>query len=519
MLPTPFDSNLQKLEASLPKLCRVRNSSTPVNRLPLELLQIIFELLMGSAEEAEAYQWRAIHSVCSYWRDIALRTPLLWSHVHIRKQYDYTAAEGIRLSNIIPISLRRSGSAPLRVTLEFQGACVEPSEMVDIVAASQRIRELHLLDVHPVTLRSFADEAPQLDFLTIWIADEEEDRDQVRPFNNWQSPRLRTLRMENYTGWKGASIRNLRHLIFLQHSLSEDLIGDLHTLLSLNSRLEDILLPHLGAGSMRMLQIVKALAPIRMPCLKRISTGGCDDAAFFIQEVLVLPDGHAKNYVARDYYTPIKNYHTFWRILEGSQKLYFGNGGLLIGTGGCTSFCVTTQLGLILKLYNVRSGTLPVREIWLGTHRQWMQDTPDNHDDLPDGLKLLGHVQKVILLSDIPFWLHCISYHGLFPSLTELQIHSRQLIHTIKLIILRFIEDRAQAGHPIELLHFVESTRFYPSEAFSTWQESPGEFESVVPRVEFEVVSGSASRMELPSICTTSSTAHEYWRPWDTYMD
>ncbi|KAI0686652.1 hypothetical protein BC835DRAFT_1220195, partial [Cytidiella melzeri] len=69
----------------------VRNRLAPVNRLPPELLGVIFEHTMNPHLPATAIlpkemecRWPVVQSVCRHWRYTAVHTPVLWSYVDVR---------------------------------------------------------------------------------------------------------------------------------------------------------------------------------------------------------------------------------------------------------------------------------------------------------------------------------------------------------------------------------------------------------------------------------------------------
>ncbi|KAJ6628553.1 hypothetical protein B0H10DRAFT_1721180, partial [Mycena sp. CBHHK59/15] len=59
---------------------RDHNAKHPINRLPTEILADSFVLLCDVSKIGDA-SWISCSYVCSSWRQIALDTPELWSHV------------------------------------------------------------------------------------------------------------------------------------------------------------------------------------------------------------------------------------------------------------------------------------------------------------------------------------------------------------------------------------------------------------------------------------------------------
>ena len=66
-----------------------RNGTLAISRVPPELLAHAF-LLVCEASELGDYSWIVCSHICSYWRRIALETPVLWSHLV------FTSAEWVR---------------------------------------------------------------------------------------------------------------------------------------------------------------------------------------------------------------------------------------------------------------------------------------------------------------------------------------------------------------------------------------------------------------------------------------
>ncbi|KAG8698114.1 hypothetical protein FRC08_006130, partial [Ceratobasidium sp. 394] len=67
-------------------LATMRNNSamlTRINTLPPEILASIFILSRNHRTRNDNFRFHDLASVCAYWRDIALNTPDLWTHVDI----------------------------------------------------------------------------------------------------------------------------------------------------------------------------------------------------------------------------------------------------------------------------------------------------------------------------------------------------------------------------------------------------------------------------------------------------
>ncbi|KAI0691996.1 hypothetical protein BC835DRAFT_93151 [Cytidiella melzeri] len=208
----------QRAERLLWTIRCVQNRSAPVNRLPPELLGVIFEHLMDlqvpahPSNELMEYQWPVVQSVCRYWRDTAVHTPLLWSYVRIRNPHAKQAQPG--LASTI---LTRSGVVPLTIHIRSQGLNDVVREPCDehlrdqLKANSWRIYELHTEFAEPIVLDSCLQDASQLERM---IINDDTGCLKSSVYGHWRIPKLRTLVAINFTGWRDrGGFRTLRHLI------------------------------------------------------------------------------------------------------------------------------------------------------------------------------------------------------------------------------------------------------------------------------------------------------------------
>ncbi|PBK90902.1 hypothetical protein ARMGADRAFT_1166574 [Armillaria gallica] len=59
-----------------------RALSSPIRRLPIDIMREIFFLASSNAADVTDFAWIATHT-CTEWRDIATQTPKLWSKIHV----------------------------------------------------------------------------------------------------------------------------------------------------------------------------------------------------------------------------------------------------------------------------------------------------------------------------------------------------------------------------------------------------------------------------------------------------
>jgi hypothetical protein len=86
-------------------------SAMPVNNLPLEILQVVFELVVGKANRqlhsTEVPTQEILCSVCHVWRELALQDPLLWGTIY------FPTTEGAMQRT--KLFIQRSATAPLEL--------------------------------------------------------------------------------------------------------------------------------------------------------------------------------------------------------------------------------------------------------------------------------------------------------------------------------------------------------------------------------------------------------------------
>ncbi|KAI0330911.1 hypothetical protein GY45DRAFT_1323043 [Cubamyces sp. BRFM 1775] len=118
------------------------NNMAPAFCLPPEILSEIFTFVAIDAYESrqrpqhpriQSYQWLSVTYVCRAWREIALNTPRLWSHIVLTS------------SKIVPEIISRSKKAPLWITGSVDHEGDPRLAMLDrLVEDPMRIKELRL---------------------------------------------------------------------------------------------------------------------------------------------------------------------------------------------------------------------------------------------------------------------------------------------------------------------------------------------------------------------------------------
>ncbi|KAI0682810.1 hypothetical protein BC835DRAFT_1423963 [Cytidiella melzeri] len=517
-----IDKVIEATKTFLRNLRGARNRLAPINRLPPELLGAIFEYLTGSrsllivSKEHERIGSQKFQSVCRHWRLTAVNTPALWTYIRVSS---FRTSERAFAST----SLVRSGVLPLDVNLQ-------DSRFADVIGRrvregvksnSGRIRELFVHEGQFTYINSLVQDASQLEALTITNPTDSADGF----IDNWQIPKLRVFCARGFTGWHKAKFSTLRHLIVDNQVLDCETLRGLYALLSLNPRLEDLVLSRCHSTEYPERPLL-ALPSLDMPCLKRIhvniSRGDDEDPLVgqLIEKKLILQVGHA--IVSLCLKQPPEGYFT------SLQKLFLGNISRsecinIVTTDGQTSFYLKGSYEIFLRqsVHANRSRPLGVHELWLWLDMprlvplKYLEPEEQYKVDWVAGLQAVAGVTKLVLLHDIDAWLDFISRHDLFPSLVELQLHGQE--HGHETTILHFLRERAQTN-PIQTLRFVRDTEAGGKvEAFSHWKKS-SIFLKSARCVVFENPRSGPLRMELPTLCTTESTVHSYWPSWESTM-
>ncbi|KAJ7248670.1 hypothetical protein C8J57DRAFT_1189459 [Mycena rebaudengoi] len=105
-----IDEELESLYVRISALKAKRNTIAPISRLPNELLIRIFIRYAVDSGTLASLKWHKIMFVCRLWREIALASQDLWSHIDVSSSHR---------DERIYHQLDRSGAAPLTVKLAF----------------------------------------------------------------------------------------------------------------------------------------------------------------------------------------------------------------------------------------------------------------------------------------------------------------------------------------------------------------------------------------------------------------
>lgn len=112
------------------------NEAAPINRLPEDVLRLIFTTLCNAQDPGVASREAvSLSHVCSYWRAVALSDTALWARVDILN----TNKKMIRLA------LKRSRSRPVAIDLSYSGVPRRPVDMDLLRRQWHRVKEFSTL--------------------------------------------------------------------------------------------------------------------------------------------------------------------------------------------------------------------------------------------------------------------------------------------------------------------------------------------------------------------------------------
>ena len=257
---------------------RLLNTTASINRLPVEILTRVFEIIQVRRSSKDQFPPRfaiarthdsdlseakeAISSVlvttniCSYWREVVLFTPSLWRHIHLNVQGEYPNSWSYCPP---PSVLLRSYPASIHATICVRTHQVlrpsEPTELYDSLRAiTNRTETLQIawegryqegLGILDLLRYPF----PQLASLTLRInlggSGDLHPTDVPETIFGGELPRLRRLSLWFYTCWSYHTFPNLTH-ISLHHQWIRPSKNEFLDLLESTSCLEFLFLWEAG---------------------------------------------------------------------------------------------------------------------------------------------------------------------------------------------------------------------------------------------------------------------------------
>ncbi|KAL1699793.1 hypothetical protein EV121DRAFT_295801 [Schizophyllum commune] len=267
-----------------------RNTHAAVNKLPSELLELIFAFVQPSYEDFapawpsyKSLEWTSVARVCTRWRSIALSLPTLWSMIDLCHNDDSEVGEAF---------LARSGAEPLTVFFSTEDISLSPCDVQILQAILDhhvsRIHSLHIAvdvddDLENLCARLHC-EPQNLQNLTIF----------VRAFS-WKhspiifggrAPSIRRLIVRECAVWEHNAFADLTHLVICDRvDLDEFTQQPLLDFLSSTPQLEVMIISACAA-----LVSDAVSRRIFLPLLRKLQLEGDSAGDWPLLHVLEIPD-------------------------------------------------------------------------------------------------------------------------------------------------------------------------------------------------------------------------------------
>lgn len=163
LLISTLDDEISRQETALTELRRKRDGIESYVKVHRGLLapfrwipeDIMLEIFMHFKDEwgnkarfSVKHGPLAITGVCQRWRNIALRTPSLWSSIPVAIDSYHDAADWILLEAMLKTWLNRTKSYPLSITISGMGIDIGSTESWSEYAAREALAELLRSSVH-----------------------------------------------------------------------------------------------------------------------------------------------------------------------------------------------------------------------------------------------------------------------------------------------------------------------------------------------------------------------------------
>lgn len=209
-------SEREVLESRLEQAVRLQS---PIQRLPEELLSLIFEIGVMYGDEQDSLMLSNLMLVCRYWRQVAVDSPTLWSRIMTGTHHSIERAR---------LKLDRSKSVPLHVCVDFsprmEYGSVTTETLVhamDLLRSSiWRWKTFHLTvpnrpQAHAALMRC-KESAPLLEVLSVRIChsmQEDHYSSPPLPLFDGRTPRLRSCSFTSFNfNWDLSLVSRLRVL-------------------------------------------------------------------------------------------------------------------------------------------------------------------------------------------------------------------------------------------------------------------------------------------------------------------
>ncbi|KAJ7660180.1 hypothetical protein DFH06DRAFT_1130082 [Mycena polygramma] len=222
-----LDKLTMQREANLEQVLQYKKATRPMRRLPPEIVSQFLAATLPDLDPDDLGQtpWQLGH-VCSYWRAVALATPILWRDVIILRTRSYPLEK-------LETQLARSSNLPLRVMFwsPFSPLDSHATNLLQTLIDSSLRWTVASLEIHPqdfVHLDPLRGSIPYLRYLRIGVAPDDyrgvnrfmdsdsESEDSDNPFEI--APALRDVTLDDTSGLPRPLVLPFRQLTRLKAS-------------------------------------------------------------------------------------------------------------------------------------------------------------------------------------------------------------------------------------------------------------------------------------------------------------
>ncbi|KAH9936014.1 hypothetical protein B0H21DRAFT_894242 [Amylocystis lapponica] len=512
----------------------IRSPYTSINRLPCDILYLIFSLVpafvhhSGTPYCVQTHQLLPVTHVCRLWRSVALDRPLLWTSIY--DSYRTGSEHRRREADIITqtLFLERAREAPLNVYLhDLQSRRAQYL----LTLHGSRIQNLIIDDGARHSVRAhtfFAFSAPQLERFELLFAERAEPSAAFPLLFQGHAPRLRVLTLKTHYAGNWLPSNQFDSLVHLSLSCARDCnwhLSDFVSLLSRCPRLEELVLAQIGAtldendhalpkvALNRLTRLVLTqliprfvgglLRCLELPSALAVSVSGkyCPDPDS--EEMM----GHASMLQALSH-LDVMNHLTTLQLTYSSiacPSLHLrGPSHLMTLEPSRLVALPDAHMHPLLPLLHT---TLPVWskivEFW-----PWMA----SHEASTELIGSLSSLTKLVLCSDVLRWLRILSAVPLpFPLMSTLHIDVERdmKLPALAAALLDCAAVRAAHGHPVRKL-LVQYGPFRESDVIVERER----LEAAFPLVQL-IPSDSRPRLQVPAGFREFHAASAYWPlPW-----
>ncbi|KAK0448429.1 uncharacterized protein EV420DRAFT_1647330 [Desarmillaria tabescens] len=261
-----IDAMEKRLQTAAAVVRGARNSHQPINRIPPELLAVIFSMtqhhlpgflpLVGKGSDyTKGRDWLRLLEVCRHWRGVAATFHSLWATID---------------NDHMPLTfLKRSSESLLTVVIGLKKAHFDQHYLAKMMEALPRIRELHIDFCHSgshlessITLTNGAPNLVSLSLLpnhhphtAVGVSSK------LSKLFMGEMPKLKQLCLGYFTSWPQEYFKDLTHLcLYEQDTFTRPSTSDFLDFLESSPRLEKLAL--VDAGPTRYISDDLPLVPI-----------------------------------------------------------------------------------------------------------------------------------------------------------------------------------------------------------------------------------------------------------------